>query len=102
MVPWGTFAAARFTIVQGRLAEYGSSAGVTRGFCSGCGTSLTYRRHDRSAEIDVTLASLDDPAALVPEVHIWVEDKPPWVIIDDGRAQFARSLVSASQPRTST
>ena len=98
MVPWGTFAAARFAIVQGRLAEYGSSPGVTRGFCADCGTSLTYRRHDRSGEIDVTLSSLDDPAALVPEVHIWVEDKPPWVVIGDGRAQFAKSLVSESHP----
>jgi hypothetical protein len=94
MVPWGTFAAASFAIVQGRVAEYRSSPGVTRGFCGDCGTSLTYRRDDRSGEIDVTLASLDEPAALEPAVHIWVEDKPRWLVINDGRAQFARSLPS--------
>jgi len=98
MVPWGTFAAANFAIVQGRLAEFSSSPGVTRGFCAGCGTSLTYRRDDRSGEIDVTLASQDDPAALVPQMHIWVEDKPPWVVIDDGRPQFAKSLITESNP----
>ena len=90
MVPWGTFAAENFSIVQGRLAEYHSSPSVTRGFCADCGTSLTYRREERGAEIDVTLASLDDPAALVPQMHIWVEDKPSWVIIADDLAQHAR------------
>jgi hypothetical protein len=91
MVPWVTFAARSFTMVQGQLAQYHSSPGVTRGFCAACGTSMTYRRDDRSDEIDVTVSSLDDPAALVPETHIWVEDKLPWVAIADGRAQFARS-----------
>ena len=89
VVPWGTFAADSFSIVQGRLAEYRSSPGVTRGFCVDCGTSLTYRNEARGGEIDVTLASLDDPEALTPKMHIWVEDKPSWVIITDGRPQFA-------------
>jgi hypothetical protein len=89
MIPWGTFAAENFSIVQGRLAEYHSSPSVTRGFCADCGTTLTYRHEARGAEIDVTLSSLDDPEALTPQMHIWVEDKPSWVIIADGRAQFA-------------
>jgi hypothetical protein len=101
MVPWGTFAAAKFAIVQGALAEYSSSPRVTRGFCAACGTSLTYRHEDRGGEIDVTLASLDEPGALVPQLHIWVEDKPPWVVIEDGRPQYAKSLVGEINPGTS-
>lgn len=89
MVPWGTFAAQNFSIMQGRLAEYRSSPAVTRGFCADCGTTLTYRNDARGGEIDVTLSSLDDPEALTPQMHIWVEDKPSWVIIADGRPQFA-------------
>lgn len=89
MVPWGTFASASFSIVRGQLAQFSSSPGVTRGFCAACGSSLTYQRSDRSNEIDVTLSSLDDPSTLVPEVHIWVEDKLPWLVIADGRPQFA-------------
>lgn len=100
LVPWGTFAADHFSIVRGDLAEYRSSPKVTRGFCTACGTSLTYRRDDRGGEIDVTLASLDDAAALVPEMHIWVEDKLPWVSIDDGRAQFAKFRDSETKPGT--
>jgi hypothetical protein len=95
MVPWATFAAQNFSIVRGQLAQYCSSPNVTRGFCADCGSSLTYRRDERSDEIDVTLSSLDDPATLVPEVHIWVQDKLPWVAITDGRAQFAKFRSSA-------
>lgn len=95
MVPWGTFAADDFSIVRGQLAQFRSSPQVTRGFCADCGTSLTYRHDARSGEIDVTLSSLDDPGALVPEIHIWVEDKPPWVMIDDGRPQFAQTRGAA-------
>ena len=88
MVPWGTFARDRFVITRGRLAEYRSSPKVTRGFCASCGTSLTYCHDKRANEIDLALATLDDPGVLVPEAHIWVQDKLPWVIIGDGRPQF--------------
>jgi hypothetical protein len=98
MVPWGTFAAPNLSILRGRLAQYRSSPKVTRGFCAQCGTSLSYRHHDRGGEIDVTLSSLDDAGALAPQVHIWVEDKLPWVAIADGRAQFAQSLVNETEP----
>jgi hypothetical protein len=86
--PLGTFARDRFVIARGRLAEYRSSPKVTRGFCASCGTSLTYCHDKRANEIDLTLATLDDPSVLVPEAHIWVQDKLPWVIIGDGRPQF--------------
>jgi hypothetical protein len=98
MVPWGTFAARKFTIERGQLAHYHSSPGVTRGFCADCGTSLTYCRVDRIEEIDVTLSSLDDPACLVPEVHICVDDKLPWITLADGRAQFAKFRVVGPEP----
>jgi hypothetical protein len=89
-VPWGTFARERFTVTQGKLAEYRSSAAVARGFCATCGTSITYRHDRRPAEIDIALATLDDPNLLKPEAHIWVEDKVSWVRIDDGLPQFDR------------
>jgi hypothetical protein len=88
MVPWATFERDRLRITQGRLAEYRSSREVTRGFCATCGTSLTYRHDGRADEIDVTLATLDDPGVLVPRAHIWVTDKLPWVATTDGLPQF--------------
>jgi len=87
-VPWGTFPRAGFRVRRGALTEYRSSAKVTRGFCERCGTSLTYSHDARPEEIDVTLASLDDPAPLAPQLHVWVGDKLPWISIDDGRPQL--------------
>jgi hypothetical protein len=90
-VPWGTFALASFRLTRGELAEYRSSAAVTRGFCGRCGSSLTYRHEARPAEIDVTLATLDEPARFAPQIHVWVGDRLPWDLIGDGLPQFTAS-----------
>src|SRR5579862_3649079 len=87
-VPWATFARRGFRVTHGRLAEYRSSARVLRGFCAACGSSLTYRNEARDAEIDVTLASLDEPTRLAPQQHVWVADALPWQELADGRRQF--------------
>lgn len=87
-VPWGTFVLANFKIVKGTISSYRSSPGVARGFCARCGTSLTYHHGARAEEIDVTLASLDDPTILKPERHIWMQDELPWVVVNDGLPQF--------------
>jgi len=87
-VPWGTFPVAQFAVTQGRMTCYESSAGVLRGFCGDCGTALTYTHARRPGEVDITLASLDDPEALPPAAHIWVADKLSWVTIADGLPQW--------------
>lgn len=97
-VAWGTFSVPGFEIVGGSLAEQASSPRVRRGFCAACGTSLTYFHEGRAGEIDVTLASLDDPSQLVPERHIWVADKLPWVTLADGLPQYETVRESADQP----
>lgn len=89
-VAWGTFDPARFELTRGHLAQYASSRPVVRGFCPRCGSALTYRHRERPQEIDVALASLDDPAALVPEYHIWVSERLPWVVPGDGLPQYPK------------
>lgn len=84
-----TFSVDQFQVTEGKLATNRSSPKVERGFCSSCGTTLTYAHADRSAEIDLTVASFDDPGEFPPERHIWVSDKIAWVSIDDGLPQFA-------------
>ena len=51
---------------------------------------MTYRHEARASDIDVTLATLDDAAAFRPEMHIWVQDKLPWVAIADGLPQYEK------------
>jgi hypothetical protein len=72
------------------MREYRSSARVLRGFCAACGSSLTYRSETRPTEIDVTLVTLDEPTRLAPQMHIWVADKLPWVVLADGLPQHSR------------
>jgi hypothetical protein len=93
-VAWGTFDHSTFRVTHGALAEFRSSPPVTRGFCAACGSCLTYRHNARPAEIDVTLATLDEAAQLAPQMHVWVADKLPWVKIGDGLPQFAAATAS--------
>ena len=88
LVAWCTFARSGWRVTRGILTEYRSSPQVLRGFCAACGGALTYRHEARAEEIDVTLASLDEPAALAPQMHVWVGDKLPWLTITDGLPQF--------------
>jgi hypothetical protein len=97
-VAWGTFDRSRFRVTRGSLAELKSSPGVVRGFCARCGSCLTYTHEARCTEIDVTLATLDDAAALAPTMHVWVADKLPWVKIEDGLPQFAGTASETAQP----
>jgi hypothetical protein len=55
-----------------------SSAIAERGFCADCGTPLTYRPLEGD-HIDVTIGSLDDPAAIAPTIQLGVESKIPWL-----------------------
>ena len=88
-VAWGTVDQGDFHVERGELTTLETSEGVDRGFCSRCGSSITYWHHSRGEEIDLTLASLDDPASVQPEDHIWVCDKPDWVVIADDLPQYS-------------
>jgi hypothetical protein len=98
MVAWGTVARGNLRITRGTLAAHRSSPPVLRGLCAACGTCISYGHDARAAEIDVTLASLDEPARLAPRMHVWVADKLPWVRIADDLPQFAGSPGSAGPP----
>lgn len=90
-VPWATFEKARLSLLAGDMQWFRSSPGVTRGHCPGCGTTLTYEDEDRTGQIDITVSSFDDPTQFAPVAHIWVEDKLPWVCIDDELPRYAKT-----------
>jgi hypothetical protein len=87
-VGWGTVDADRFKILSGEPSAVRLSSEVERTFCNDCGSSLTYSHTLRAGELDFTLVSLDDPASLAPRMHIWVQDKLPWMTLNDGLPQF--------------
>ena len=86
-----TFPKGNFVVVEGVMEMIDTSPGVARGHCAKCGTGISYQHVARPAEIDLTLASLGDPIDLRPTAHIWVEDKVPWLVLNDGLPQYPKT-----------
>ena len=89
VVAWGTWPADRFAWLRGEPRTFASSKAGERSFCPGCGTQLTFVATDDPAFLDVTLASLDDPAAFAPEAHIWTTSRIPWLDLGDELPRYA-------------
>ena len=87
-VAWATFSADDFVAVRGEIKQHRSSEYVLRGFCATCATPLTYWHEARAGEIDVTLASLDAAGELAPRFHLWVQEKLPWVQLNDDLPRY--------------
>lgn len=67
---------------EGTLSLFRSSSIAERGFCSQCGTPLSFA-YDKSGWICLTLGSLDEPTAVRPEFHYGVESQLPWLHFTD-------------------
>jgi hypothetical protein len=86
-VAWATVPKSGFEL-SGGPTVFASSPGIARGFCPTCGTAITF--DDGGDNIDVTVASLDDPEAIRPDREIWLEHRLSWVAVDPSRAHFPR------------
>jgi hypothetical protein len=62
----------------GQPAQHQSLPKVLRGFCSSCGTALTYWHNDWPTQFSLTIASLDNPSLVVPVDHTWMALAVPW------------------------
>ncbi|WP_374405078.1 GFA family protein [Pelagerythrobacter sp.] len=92
---------------RGAPATFESSAGVERGFCAQCGTPLFY--HSLAAgRTNLTIGSLDDPAAFAPQSQMGTESRLPWfealpALRDEGateagdRAEWAAAIRHTSR-----
>ncbi|MDB5450721.1 MAG: glutathione-dependent formaldehyde-activating [Phenylobacterium sp.] len=72
---------------QGETTAHASSPRLLRHFCPTCGAMVYGEPLDRPAYLSVGLATLDDPDALAPDMHIWVSAKPAWLTLADGLPQ---------------
>jgi hypothetical protein len=61
---------------RGRPAVFESSDKVTRGFCGQCGTPLTY---DWGGDVEIAIATLDNPEFAPPVVQVNTNDKLSFV-----------------------
>ena len=67
----------------GAPAHYASSKIACRGFCSHCGTPLSFEFLD-SDRMDLSVGSLDDPSAMKPTEHFAVESRIATWHVPDG------------------
>ena len=86
-VQWGSVPRPDVVITKGEARKV-SHANRIRSFAACCGTHLFFEDAKDSETIDVTIASLDDPTPFAPQKAIFLEDKLPWVVIDESIPSF--------------
>lgn len=88
VLAWLTLHAPDFVYIRGAPAVYRSSMHGHREFCPACGAQLVFRNDADAATADVTLASLDDPARVAPQYHIWMGSNIAWFDLADSLPRF--------------
>jgi hypothetical protein len=78
VVAWLTVPRGGFAVTEGSPAAYRSSPRAIRSFCGRCGTPLSWQAVANLALVDVAIATLDDPAAVAPTLHLWTESRIAW------------------------
>lgn len=78
VVAWLTVDVPSFAWSVGSPRVFHSSPTCQRESCAVCGTQLVFRRSVDPRYVDVTIASLDAPAIVAPEYHIWRMSRLPW------------------------
>ncbi len=82
---WVGMKNANFKVTKGSITNCETSPGVERGFCSKCGTSLTYSNESNWPGILSFLAvTLDDPSFANPTAHVFTSHQQPWIKLNDG------------------
>ena len=88
VLAWGSWPGDSFQWLTAEPATYTSSAEGRRRFCARCGTQLVFWTTAEPEIVDVNLATLDDPAAIVPEYHIWTMSRIPWFETTDALPRY--------------
>jgi hypothetical protein len=80
VVAWAGLAESDLKIVRGTPKTINSSGAAMRSFCADCGTGLFYRNAEYQPNVvEVQVATLDDPGALPPTMHIQTAEQIGWM-----------------------
>ncbi|WP_079204211.1 GFA family protein [Pseudomonas sp. CC6-YY-74] len=83
LTTWITVPLASFAWLAGTPTEFVSSASCTRSFCPRCGAHLTLFTTLSPETLDITVATLDQPELTPADRHIWVQNRLPWLQLDE-------------------
>ena len=76
------------TLLKGVTKKYRSSPKAVREFCADCGSQLFFHYTEGPSEVDVSIASLDDPSSIQPTYHIWTSSHILWLTIADDLPRY--------------
>jgi hypothetical protein len=77
---WSAFPSERFRVLAGEAKSYSSNGSAVRHFCANCGTGMWYVNEEvLPGLVDIQTATLDDPEALPPQVHIQAAEEVSWM-----------------------
>jgi hypothetical protein len=79
---------------RGRPVKF-EVAGIDRGFCSTCGSTLTYEANRFPNYIQVHIGALDNPNSIKPLAHVHFAEKIEWFDVDDQLPRFEGSAAAA-------
>jgi hypothetical protein len=92
---------AHLTWTRGAPTLFRSSAKVWRGFCSKCGTPLTYQHKE---SIELAIGAFDHPEKLEPQIQVNHDKRLPWIdhlfekpILDDPEIAAAFAEIESWQ-----
>ncbi len=88
VLAWGSFPVGSFAYVAESPRVYRSSSHGQREFCARCGTQVAYRESRDATTVDVNLASLDFPDAVVPRRHVFTGSRIAWFETADALPRF--------------
>ncbi len=80
---WMDFKTTQVSWISGAVTEFASSENARRGFCSTCGSTLSYRDVGHPEYMTLAIASLDNPDAVAPTYHIHTDSQMKWLSITD-------------------
>jgi hypothetical protein len=69
-------------------ARYRASPIAERGHCPTCGAQLFWQGQHEPHNVDLTVATLDDPGAVRPQMHIYWDDRMPGIELADGLPRY--------------
>ena len=84
---WGSVPRADLIVTKGEPRKI-THANRIRSFAACCGTHLFFEDSKDCDMIDFAIASLDNPTPFAPQKVIFLEDKLPWVKIDESIPSF--------------
>ena len=76
------------------IADSGNT--VERGFCKVCGAQIYSRTvTPKGLPMRVRAGTLDDPALMAPQYHIWTDSAPSWAALDPALPRYHKGPGSA-------